>query len=141
MKGAHRAHEIAAETPGDREFASREFACRELAALDGLVAQPKRLAMLHALAGGGEADYPLLQSITGLTTGALSAHVRRLEDAGLIEVRKVFEGRRPKTWFVITPAGKRAEEGYWRQTARLREEALRRAEATDAGVKKGVTDG
>ncbi|HKD97364.1 MAG TPA: transcriptional regulator, partial [Micromonosporaceae bacterium] len=41
----------------------------------------------------------------GLTDGNLSRHIRVLDEAGLVVVRKGYEGRRPCTWLRLTPAG------------------------------------
>ena len=35
-----------------------------------------------------------------------------LEDAGYLEVRKGAVGRRPRTWFRLTAAGRQAVEGH-----------------------------
>lgn len=104
----------------DRELASVEPAGRELSALDKLVHEPHRFAILHVLARIEKADYAYLQRITGLTMGALAAHIGRLEDAGLIEVRKEFVLRRPKTWVLATQAGERAVEEHWQRLEKIR---------------------
>jgi DNA-binding MarR family transcriptional regulator len=43
-----------------------------------------------------------------LTGGNLSRHLAVLEEAGLIDATKGYEGRRPRTWIAITPAGRSA---------------------------------
>jgi DNA-binding MarR family transcriptional regulator len=43
-----------------------------------------------------------------MTAGNLSRHVTILEEAGLIDVEKGYEGKRPRTWITISPAGRKA---------------------------------
>jgi DNA-binding MarR family transcriptional regulator len=40
-----------------------------------------------------------------LTAGNLSQHLGVLENAGLVEVEKGYEGRRGRTWVTLTKAG------------------------------------
>jgi DNA-binding PadR family transcriptional regulator len=42
----------------------------------------------------------------------LSKQSRVLEDAGYVEVRKGAAGRRPRTWFRLTAAGRHAVQGH-----------------------------
>jgi len=49
-----------------------------------------------------------------MTAGNLSRHVTILEEAGLIDVEKGYEGKRPRTWITINPAGRRALAAEWR---------------------------
>jgi DNA-binding PadR family transcriptional regulator len=46
---------------------------------------------------------------------------RVLEDAGYVEVRKGAVGRRPRTWFRLTPEGRRAVQGHLAWLAQLEE--------------------
>ncbi|WP_245974751.1 transcriptional regulator [Thermomonospora umbrina] len=43
-----------------------------------------------------------------LTDGNLSRHIRTLEQAGYVEIHKGYQGRRPRTWLSLTPAGSTA---------------------------------
>ena len=44
--------------------------------------------------------------------GAMGMHLRKLEDSGYIACRKAFVGRRPKSTYRITGAGRRALAKY-----------------------------
>jgi DNA-binding PadR family transcriptional regulator len=44
-----------------------------------------------------------------------------LEDAGYVQVRKGAVGRRPRTWFRLTPEGRQAVEGHLAWLAQLEE--------------------
>lgn len=76
--------------------------------LDDLVHQRARLGILAVLAEGARVQFGFLQEALGLTDGNLSRHLTTLEEAGLIAMEKVFEGRRPRTWVRITKAGEKA---------------------------------
>jgi DNA-binding MarR family transcriptional regulator len=62
-------------------------------------------------------SFPRLQELLGMTAGNLSTHLRKLEDAGYVEVDKTFQGRSPATYLSLSAAGRRAFEDY---TAQLR---------------------
>ena len=51
----------------------------------------------------------------------LSKQSRVLEDAGYVEVRKGAVGRRPRTWFRITAAGRQALAGHLAWLTQLEE--------------------
>ena len=78
---------------------------RDVLALDKTVHEPARLAILALLLSVDSADFTWLMRQTGLTQGNLSAHLGKLDAAGLVAVEKGFEGKRPKTTLRITPAG------------------------------------
>ena len=60
----------------------------------------------------GTLGFTDLRDLLGATDGNLSAHARRLEDAGYLLCHKSFEGRTPKTEFELTPAGREALTAY-----------------------------
>jgi len=76
--------------------------------LDETVHQRHRLGILTITAEAKSADFGYLRDALGLTAGNLSRHLTVLEDAGLIEVSKGYEGRRPRTWIRITGRGRTA---------------------------------
>jgi DNA-binding MarR family transcriptional regulator len=75
---------------------------------DDVVHQRTRLGVLAVLAEAGQADFPYLRAILGLTDGNLGRHLQILEDAGLIRISKGYYRRRPRTWATITTTGRRA---------------------------------
>lgn len=75
---------------------------------DESVHQPNRLAILVILREAGRADFTFLQRTLGLTAGNLGRHLASLDQDGLVELAKGYEGRRPRTWAKLTPAGRRA---------------------------------
>jgi DNA-binding MarR family transcriptional regulator len=94
-----------------------------MAGLDRLIHEPARLAIMTALSAAQKADFLFLQRVTGLTKGNLSTHLTKLEEGGLVEIRKEFVGKKPVTWVSLTPDGRAAIDRHWEQLQRLRESA------------------
>jgi DNA-binding MarR family transcriptional regulator len=76
--------------------------------LDDRVHQRHRLGVLTITAEAERADFGYLRDALGLTPGNLSRHLTVLEEAGLVQVEKGYEGRRPRTWVRITRQGRAA---------------------------------
>ena len=55
--------------------------------------------------------------------GNLSAHLSKLEEAGMITTEKRFVNRRPNTMVTITPQGKKAIEMHWQRLEALRNDS------------------
>ena len=81
-------------------------------ALDRLIHERVRLAIVSALAVTESLTFNELKHLLGATDGNLSVHARRLEEAGYVECLKSFEGRLPRTEFRLTPLGREALEQY-----------------------------
>lgn len=88
--------------------------------LDRLVHEPARLVILTALASCASADFVFLQRVTRLTNGNLSAHLSKLNDAGLVTVEKRFIDRKPNTHIAITTKGRHAVDEHWGRLEQLR---------------------
>lgn len=95
----------------------------ELVALDKLIHEPARLAIMTALSACQSADFLFLQRLTGLTKGNLSSHLAKLEDAELITIEKKFIGKKPNTLVSLSPAGREAIARHWQQLESLRHNA------------------
>jgi DNA-binding HxlR family transcriptional regulator len=76
--------------------------------LDDVVHQRARLGILTILSETTKADFGYMKSALELTDGNLSRHLSVLEDAGLVDVEKGYDGRKPRTWVKITKLGKKA---------------------------------
>jgi DNA-binding MarR family transcriptional regulator len=76
--------------------------------LDEVVHQRHRLGILTITAEVRRVEFSYLRESLQLTAGNLSRHIAVLAEAGLVEVEKGYEGRRPRTWVSITPAGRKA---------------------------------
>ena len=92
----------------------------ELAAIDRLIHDPSRLAILSALLGWTEAEFQYLQGVTGLTKGNLSSHLAKLETAGIVEVSKGYKGKKPWTRAKLTREGRSRVEAHWAALDRIR---------------------
>jgi DNA-binding MarR family transcriptional regulator len=77
-------------------------------ALDEIVHQRVRLGILAILSEAPECTFTTVRDDLQLTDGNLSRHLRVLEDAGLVQIRKGYEGRRPCTWLALTRSGRKA---------------------------------
>ena len=89
--------------------------------LDPIIHQPTRLklmASLIALTADEVFDFPSLARFHKLTDGNLGAHLEKLEKAGYIEIKKRFEGKKPRTEVLATPKGRSAFDDH---TSALRE--------------------
>jgi len=53
-----------------------------------------------------------LKHLCGLTDGNLSRHLQTLEEAGVVEINKTFEKKRPLTTCRLTAAGRRRFLSY-----------------------------
>lgn len=82
------------------------------AALDRIIHERLRLAIVSALAVNPILTFAELKRLLSTTDGNLSVHSRKLEEAGYIAVEKKFEGRVPRTEYRVTPAGRTALERY-----------------------------
>lgn len=83
--------------------------------LDPVIHAQARLRVMTTLAALGQGDhmaFPRLQELLDMTAGNLSTHLRRLEEAGYVEVTKTHRGRSPVTYLALTGTGRRAYEDY-----------------------------
>ena len=80
--------------------------------LDTAVHGPIRLGVLTALEIDGPLDFTTLKKRLGAADGAMGLHLRKLEDCGYISCQKAFIGRRPRSTYRITPAGRTALAKY-----------------------------
>ncbi|MGH8189865.1 MAG: transcriptional regulator [Rhodanobacteraceae bacterium] len=86
-------------------------------ALDGLdtvFENRVRLAIGVMLARHGEISFARLKEQLDLTDGNLGAHLRKLEDADCIALRRDFVERKPVTWYALTKPGRRTLDMHLR---------------------------
>lgn len=87
--------------------------------LDDAIHGRMRLGIMAYLADAEAADFNELKDLLDATQGNLSVHLRKLEEAGYIEIVKSFQGRKPLTRAHITTAGRQAFAGYLETLAKL----------------------
>ena len=79
---------------------------------DRLVYERVRLGLLSALSVSEVLTFAELRSLLDTTDGNLSAHARKLEDAGYIRCKKTFADRKPRTEYRLTARGRKAFTRY-----------------------------
>ena len=82
--------------------------------LDRLFEHRARLAIAVLLAARDALSFRRLKEVLDETDGSLGAHLRRLEDARYVSVRKEFEERKPISWYSLTAEGRSALERHVR---------------------------
>lgn len=80
--------------------------------LDDVIHSRIRLAIVSILSGVEAAEFTYLRDRTGATDGNLGAHLRKLEEAGYVEVEKRFEARKPVSSYALTAGGREAFRRY-----------------------------
>ena len=83
--------------------------------VDPIVHQPVRLRVMASLVTLGlteKVDFTYLRELLEVTDGNLGAHLLKLENAGYIDVEKVFVGRKPRTYLAATTKGRAAFEEH-----------------------------
>lgn len=80
--------------------------------LDPLLHSQLRLAVMSLLISMESAEFTFLKEKTQSTAGNLSVQLDKLSEAGYIEIKKSFNGKKPRTNCNITPKGIKAFEEY-----------------------------
>ena len=91
-------------------------------AIDDIIHGRLRLGVVAYLSAVDGALFSEVRDKVGATDGNLSAHLRKLEDAGYVLVEKSFVNRKPQTRLSLSDVGRKAW-GLWLD----RMEALRQA--------------
>ncbi len=73
--------------------------------IEALLFNKYRLLIMALLAKNKALSFKELKKALSITDGNLASHLRKLEEANLVEVQKTFEGRKPKTIYKITDFG------------------------------------
>ena len=76
--------------------------------LDDVIHGRIRLGVVAYLSAVDSALFGELRDQVGATDGNLSAHLRKLEDAGYVQADKSFVNRKPQTRLSLTPEGRKA---------------------------------
>lgn len=76
--------------------------------MDDLLLSKIRLSIVTELLTADWVSFTELSQAVEATAGNLATHVAKLVDAGYVDERKGFVGRRPHTTYRLTSRGKRA---------------------------------
>ena len=79
---------------------------------DELIHAPTRLSIVSLLAATEWADFKFIRDTIELSDSALSKQLTILEEAGYVEIRKGFVGKRPRTSARLSRAGRTAFESH-----------------------------
>ncbi|HEV7948625.1 MAG TPA: transcriptional regulator [Glaciihabitans sp.] len=85
------------------------------AAQDGfneIIHAPTRLRICSILAEVTDAEFGTVRDALGLSDSVLSKHLKVLEDAGYITLRKGTVNTRTRTWVSLTKAGRAAFKAH-----------------------------
>lgn len=80
--------------------------------IDDLIHSRIRLAIMSVLISVDDAEFNFIKKQVNTTDGNLSVHLRKLEEAGYIDVKKEFEGRKPISRYNLTQKGRASFEAY-----------------------------
>jgi DNA-binding transcriptional ArsR family regulator len=94
--------------------------------IDRVMHEKARLSIMTSLVTRAEGlRFGELKQLCGLTDGNLSRHLDVLREAGLVEIWKGFEGRRPQTLCRLTAEGRRRFVEYLEELEKVVKAARR----------------
>jgi DNA-binding MarR family transcriptional regulator len=80
--------------------------------LDPILHSQLRLSIISTLMTVDEANFNFIKETTNATSGNISIQIKKLQEAGYIQVKKSFKNNYPNTSLSITNKGKEAFETY-----------------------------
>lgn len=80
--------------------------------LDPILHSQLRLAIVSLLMAKSDVDFNQIKETTNATSGNISIQIKKLQDAGYIEVSKSFKNNYQNTSLKITKKGVKAFEDY-----------------------------
>ena len=92
--------------------------------IDPIIHSLTRLKILALLSVVERADFTFLLNQTGLTRGNLSVNLRKLEEAGYVQIEKDFVDRIPRTLVRLTEQGQQALHTYRENMQQVLDELL-----------------
>ena len=95
------------------------MAAFEYSKLDEVIHARIRLGIMAALVSTISMDFGQLKKQLETTDGNLSVHLKKLEDAGYIHVKKTFVDNKPCSTFTVSARGKAAFTDYVDQISKL----------------------
>lgn len=84
----------------------------DIGKIDDMIHSRLRLGVMTYLANAEVADFTELKDVLEVTQGNLSIQLRKLEDAGYVEIEKSFLGRKSRTRVRLTRTGRKAFADY-----------------------------
>jgi DNA-binding PadR family transcriptional regulator len=106
--------------------------------LDPLIHERLRLGILSTLVVQESLSFTELRDLLQTTDGNLSVQARRLEVVGYITCDKKFEGRKPKSTYRLSPAGRAALEDYLEKLSKFLPNLNRVRSTGGASLRAGI---
>ena len=91
----------------------------DIGKIDDVIHGRLRLGVMAYLAEAEVASFSELKEVLQVTQGNLSIQLRKLEEAGYIEIDKSFLGRKPLTRARLTRTGRTAFRNYLEAIGKL----------------------
>lgn len=85
---------------------------------DTVIHAPGRL-QICAILSAAEAEFAMVRDAIQVSDSVLSKHIKTLEEAGYVAVRKAAQGGRQRTWLSLTLAGRTAFASHVAELNRL----------------------
>ncbi len=86
---------------------------------DPVIHAPGRLQICGILSAADEAEFAMMRDTLEVSDSVLSKHLKALEEAGYIKLRKAAADGRQRTWASLTPGGAAAFAGHVAELQRL----------------------
>jgi DNA-binding MarR family transcriptional regulator len=86
---------------------------------DAVVHAPPRLQVCGLLAAVHDMDFAAVRQQIGVSDSVLSKHVKQLEEAGYVTVRKSTRASRVRTSLALTAAGRTAFDAHVAELRRI----------------------
>lgn len=90
-----------------------------MSGFDAVIHAPGRLQICGILSAVEQAEFAMIRDSLGVSDSVVSKHLKQLEDAGYIRLRKQASDGRQRTWAAFTPAGRRAFAAHVAELTRL----------------------
>lgn len=86
---------------------------------DPVIHAPGRLQICAILSAADEAEFAMVRDAIAVSDSVLSKHLKQLEEAGYVSLRKQAHGGRQRTWLSLTVAGRAAFAAHVSELTRL----------------------
>ena len=86
---------------------------------DAIIHAPGRLRICALLSGIDDAEFAMIRDRLEVSDSVLSKHLKQLDEAGYVTLRKAVSEGRQRTWISLTSAGKKAFASHVAELTRM----------------------
>ncbi len=86
---------------------------------DTVIHAPGRLQICALLSGIDDAEFAMIRDRLEVSDSVLSKHLKQLEEAGYVTLRKAASEGRQRTWISLTSSGRKAFASHVAELTRL----------------------